>query len=318
MVSLDKSVKGICKVLQFANVTMYTTDTSPDEALPKLENSARELTRYLNDSGLQLAPEKCKLCIFKNKILRIEKEWAININGKMITSEEVIKFLGLYFEADLKCNHQVEAIRQKCIKSMAIISHIRTTWMGVDPTILLQLYTALIRSCIEYGGFVFHFLTKGQMDLLESIQCKAIRLAFGYMRMTPKNVMLEEANVPPVTFRLNFLGSNYVTSALSNPDHPLIRSLQRMARVQEDPTKVPRGKVPWIYTCYADIEPVDHLIAKDVRPLECSLPYQTLLVKGSISFKEGEEAKASPYGSNRLNEKIKDLENEAICYFTGG
>jgi hypothetical protein len=36
------------------------------------------------------------------------------------------------------------------------------------------------------------------------------------------------------------------------------------------------------------------------------------LVKGSISFKECEEAKASPYGSNRLNEKIKDLKKEAV------
>jgi hypothetical protein len=114
----------------------------------------------------------------------------------MIRSEEIVKFLGLYFEADLKWNHQVEAIRQKCINSMAIISHIRTTRMGAYPTIPLWLYTTLIRSCIEYGGFLFHSLTKGQMDLLESIQCKAIRLAFGYMRMTPKNVMLVKAKVP--------------------------------------------------------------------------------------------------------------------------
>jgi hypothetical protein len=85
-----------------------------------------------------------------------------------------------------------------------------------------------------------------------------------------------------------------------------------MARFREDPTKVLRGKVPWIYTCYADVEPVGHLIAKDVRPLECSLPYQTLLVKGSVSFKECEEAKASPYGSKLLNEKIKDLEQEVV------
>jgi hypothetical protein len=53
MVSLDKSVKGIYKVLQFAdNVAIYTMDTNPEEALPKLKNSARELSRYLNDSGL--------------------------------------------------------------------------------------------------------------------------------------------------------------------------------------------------------------------------------------------------------------------------
>jgi hypothetical protein len=51
MVSQDKSVKGICKVFQFADdVAFYAMDTSPEEALPKLENSARELTHFLNDS----------------------------------------------------------------------------------------------------------------------------------------------------------------------------------------------------------------------------------------------------------------------------
>lgn len=162
MVSLDKSIKGMCKVLQFVDsVAIYTTDTSPDEAIPKLGNSARELSRYLNDSGSQLDPEKCNLCILKNKRSRVEKEWAIYINGKKITFEKVVKFLGVYFEADLKCNHQVKAIRQKCIKPMAIISCIRTIWMGADPVILLRLYTALTRSHIEYGGFLFHSPTEG-------------------------------------------------------------------------------------------------------------------------------------------------------------
>jgi predicted Zn-ribbon and HTH transcriptional regulator len=68
MVSLDKSIKAICKVLQFADdVAIYTIDTSPDEALTELENSARELSQHHIDRGLQLAPEKCKLCIFRNK-----------------------------------------------------------------------------------------------------------------------------------------------------------------------------------------------------------------------------------------------------------
>jgi hypothetical protein len=91
-----------------------------------------------------------------------------------------------------------------------------------------------------------------------------------------------------------------------------------MARVREDPIKLHRGKVPWIYTCYIDKEPVDHLTAQDIRPLKCSFPYQILLDKGSISFKEGEEAMAIPNSSNLLNENIKDLEKDAICYFTDG
>jgi hypothetical protein len=47
------------------------------------------------------------------------------------------------------------------------------------------------------------------------MQCKGIRLAFGYIRTTPKNVMLAEAKIPPITFPLKFLGSNYVSKALS-------------------------------------------------------------------------------------------------------
>jgi hypothetical protein len=172
----------------------------------------RVTSKSLNDSGLQLAPEKRKLCIFRNKGSRIEKQWAININGKKITSEKAVKFLGLYFEADLKWS-QVEAVRQRCIKPMAVISYLRTTWMGADPTILLQLYTALIRSRIEYGGFLFHSLIKGQMDMLEKMQCIAVTLTFGYMRTAPKNVMRAEAKVSAITFRLKFLCSNYLNQS---------------------------------------------------------------------------------------------------------
>jgi hypothetical protein len=39
VVFLDKSIKGICIVLQFADsVAIYTTDTNPEEVLPKLES----------------------------------------------------------------------------------------------------------------------------------------------------------------------------------------------------------------------------------------------------------------------------------------
>jgi hypothetical protein len=47
-----------------------------------------------------------------------------DINNKKIMFAKGVKFLLPYFEADLKWNHQVEAIRQKCIKPMANINYI--------------------------------------------------------------------------------------------------------------------------------------------------------------------------------------------------
>jgi hypothetical protein len=43
------------------------------------------------------------------------------------------------------------------------------------------------------------------------------------------------------------------------------------------------------------------------------LPYQTLLVKGSASFKEDEEAKAIPDSSNQPTKKIK-AKKEVLFY----
>jgi hypothetical protein len=83
---------------------------------------------------------------------------------------------------------------------MTIIGYSLATWMGADPTVLLRLCTALIRSRVDYGGLLFDSLTDGQIDLLEKIECKAFRLAFGYMRTSRKNIMLAEAKIPLITF----------------------------------------------------------------------------------------------------------------------
>jgi hypothetical protein len=47
----------------------------------------------------------------------------IDINHKKIMFEKGVKFLVLYLEADLKWNHQVEAIRQKCVKHKTIVNY---------------------------------------------------------------------------------------------------------------------------------------------------------------------------------------------------
>jgi hypothetical protein len=176
--------------------------------------------------------------------------------------------------------------------------------MGADPMKLLRLYTALTRSCIEYEGFLFHSLTKGKMDMLERIQFKTIRLVFGYMRMTPKNVMLAETKIPPIIFRLIFLCSSIFLELLATltSSNMIIATDGKGSRGSCEISQR-KGTLDLHLLCRHRIG--WPLIAKDVRPPECSFPYLTLLVNGSFSFKEGEEAKAIPDGSNRFNENVK-------------
>jgi hypothetical protein len=47
------------------------------------------------------------------------------------------------------------------------------------------------------------------------------------------------------------------------------------------------------------------LIAKNVRPLECSLPSQTVLVKGSVLFKEVKRPRQAPMAATNSMKKLK-------------
>jgi hypothetical protein len=69
------------------------------------------------------------------------------------------------------------------------------------------------------------------------------------------------------------------------------------------PTKLLRGKVAWIYTCYTNIDPIGHLIAEDVRPLECREVFPSRRPKKPRQFL---------MAATDFNENFKDLEKEAV------
>lgn len=55
-------------------------------------------------------------------------------------------------QSNLKWNVHVDKILSSCVKPLAIIKILRSTWWGSDPSMLLTLYKGLIRSKIEYGA----------------------------------------------------------------------------------------------------------------------------------------------------------------------
>lgn len=89
-----------------------------------------------------------------------------------------------------------------------ILRRLSGVWWGSDPNIIIMLYKSLIRSKLEYGGFLI-FSCKGALFYeLQKIQNKCFRIALGYQNTTPINVMTAESKIPYLKFRFEFLAND--------------------------------------------------------------------------------------------------------------
>lgn len=261
-------------------------------AVSKVKQAVDSISKHLDESGLELAPENSKLCVFRKESSNVQ--WDIELGGVKVKSERVVKFLGTHLHASLDWGPQVRAIIRKCQNTIKILSCLGRTWWGADPMFLISLYKALIFARIEYGAFLFHNLKTQQGVALDRIQFKAIRIALGYRKSTPTNIILAEANEPPLTLRFKNLCRNYLTRVFANTEHKLIPILERLNEYMENPVRNVRCVTPDIVHIFREHERIGHQIANSSKPHCFSNSYDSLFtnqkshlqrVNGSKSLK---------------------------------
>jgi len=106
-----------------------------------------------------------------------------------------VKLLGINLDADFSWKSHVEAITSKATQRLYILKQLRRT--GVPQDQLLYFYTVVIRPALEYAAPVCnHLLTKTQIDQLETIQRRALRIIYSYTNDMPYINALYCAAIP--------------------------------------------------------------------------------------------------------------------------
>jgi len=75
----------------------------------------------------------------------------------------------------------------------------------------MMIYQALIRSRLEYGGFLMQNISDKMGTRLDKIQLRGLRATMDYRQSTPINIVLGEAKEPPLVIRYKFLCKKYHT-----------------------------------------------------------------------------------------------------------
>lgn len=82
------------------------------------------------------------------------------------------------------------------------------------PRLLLRLYCALVRSRLEYGGFLFRNLSSVLSSRLDKLQVRCLG-CLGYRNSIPFNVILAESREPPLCVRFQFLCRSFLSRSFT-------------------------------------------------------------------------------------------------------
>lgn len=201
-----------CKMIEFADdIAISYRNKDAKKCIEVLQNCLNTLSEYLSNRGLHICPQKTKLILFnKLKIDINDTNQSLKINEFNIYPSTHTKFLGITFDYKLSFDQHFASLLKKLNKTLNIIKFLRGTWWGAHPYILLTIYRALIRSCIEYGCLIFCFKNEKLFSKIETLRNSAIRLALGYRMSTPINLMLAESCEPLFKPRFYFLTKRYL------------------------------------------------------------------------------------------------------------
>ncbi|CAL4127285.1 unnamed protein product [Meganyctiphanes norvegica] len=127
----------------------------------------------------------------------------------------------MIFDQRLTWSKHITALVQRCKKPLGILRSVARRNWGGDRKSLTLLYTALIRSKIDYGSYLYATASNTNLLKVNRIQYAAIRIITGSLLCTPLHFLEAEANLQPLKFRREQLLLQYITKVLRITDHPV-------------------------------------------------------------------------------------------------
>ena len=165
----------ICnKTLLFADdLKIFRTINSVNDCL-ELQKDLETIANGCNANGLELNTLKCKVVSYSRKKSEILYNYIIS--GKIIERTDTVKDLGVQFDKRLTFSDHLDTIIQTSFKILGFI--VRTCVCFNNNNTIKILYTALIRSKLEYCSIIWSTSYVTQSIRLESIQRRLLKYLY--------------------------------------------------------------------------------------------------------------------------------------------
>lgn len=206
------------------DLVVYVKGKDINEMHNKMNQALNNIAKWLEENHLFLSADKCESVLF-SKNNRIIQTPPIRLGNDLIRSKNEVKYLGMILNRNLKWDKHIEMVLDKAQKGINIMKTFCRVWWGADPTTLLTVFNALVRSHLDYGSIFIKPNNKKSLTKLNTLHYQGLRIALGCMKSTPINALLGEAADMNLEHRRKWLAVKFMSKIVCIQNHPLIPTL---------------------------------------------------------------------------------------------
>ena len=174
------------------------------------------------------------------------------------------------------------------------------------------MYKSYVRSIVDYGSYIYFPIRKALQDKLEQIQFQAIRSALGFRLSTPRNILLAEAKLSPLSLRLTQLCQNFLAKIFSNHSSQTFSTVQKFYHVFKKWDSTSRILIKTVSYCFENLSEISSHVTYNIY----SHDYDTLVSSIPVNIDLGKQLKRSKHANTEIKELV--ARSDAVAVYTDG
>ena len=243
----SNQLEGPGRTLSFADdVLVYRSGKVREEVARSAQEEIDRIGEWCETHNGKLHPDKaCVLwCSLNNHAVKATMP-SVSIQGKELSREHLLKYLGITFDRSLCFNQHISHVVNRARKGLTAVKTMATAQM--PQKVLLILFKALVLSVVDYGLGLLT-LSTAQLRRLDVIQNEGMRSILGCTKDTSSEAMRYALDLPPMEDRHKLAQVKAYTRVAADTKNPLHEKIGRTVT-----TRLKRG-TEWLTQAARTIE----------------------------------------------------------------
>ena len=180
-------INDIQGALQETNLRLYADDTvlyhsgvNATEATKPLQKGLDKFCEWCTSNKLSVNAQKTKVMAFGSRSkVKKAKNLAVFMNGEKLQTVPTYKYLGLILDSTLNYNHHIMTVVRTVLHKMTLLAKMKK-YLKTD--VAVHIYKSLLLPYLDYSDIVFHRSNSGNLDKLQRLQNRCLRICLGVER----------------------------------------------------------------------------------------------------------------------------------------
>ena len=186
---------GNCGIKLYADDTvLYQVGVNSNDASSKLQVNVSKFKEWCDINALTINASKTKIMAFASRS-RVKKckEVDIRIGGEKLKMVPYFKYLGLTLDSTLSYSKHIASVISLICHKMTLLAKLKK-YLNVESALLI--YKTMLLPYFDYADVVISKANQKDIDKLQTLQNKCLRLCMGRDRCFDTKRAHKLANVP--------------------------------------------------------------------------------------------------------------------------